>query len=135
MKKITFKAAIVILVAASGSAFGAESPKCKQQTFEKSKIEICLVPGPAFQHDVYTLKADNVLIFALVDDYVEQIELTHTIPDGPALELPLSAQGEKTVKISGGCVPQSKDGAEVARVCNFSWGKKQIVKDVRFEFN
>ncbi|SFM59907.1 hypothetical protein [Rugamonas rubra] len=62
------------------------------------------------------LKADNVFIVALVDDYVEQIELTHTVPDGSALELPLSMQGEKTVKISGGCVPQSKDGAEVARV-------------------
>ncbi|WGG52764.1 hypothetical protein [Rugamonas sp. DEMB1] len=84
---------------------------------------------------MYTLKADNVLIFALMDDYVEQIELTHTVPEGLVLELPLSMQGEKTVKISGGCVPQSKDGAEVARVCNFSWGKKQIVKDVRFESN
>lgn len=27
-----------------------------------------------------------------------------------------------------------KDGAEVARVCNFYWGKYQVVKDVRFEF-
>jgi hypothetical protein len=99
------------------------------------RSEICLVPGAAFQHDEYTLKADNVLIFALMDDYVEQIELTHAVPDGPALELPLSAQGGKTVNIRGGCVPQSKDVAEVARVCNFSWGKRQIVKDVRFEFN
>jgi hypothetical protein len=41
---------------------------------------------------------------------------------------------EKSVTIQGGCVPESKDGAEVARICNFFWGKYQVVKDVRFEF-
>lgn len=93
-----------------------------------------MVPGAAFQHDLYTLKADRVLIFALVDDYSENIELEHTIPDGETIEFPLSKQGEKTIKIRGGCIPESKDGAEVARVCNFYWGKHQVVKDVRFEF-
>lgn len=115
-------------------ALAAEPPQCKQQIVEKTEIEMCLVPGAAFQHDLYTLKADKVLIFALVDDYAEKIEIEHTIPEGLSIEFPLSKQGEKVVKIKGGCVPESKDGAEVARTCNFSWGKHQIVKDVRFEF-
>jgi hypothetical protein len=119
------------------TAFGvqaAEPTQCKQQIIEKSVIEMCLVPGAAFQHDLYTLKADKVLIFALVDDYSENVQLEHKIPDGPALEFPLSKQGEKSVTIKGGCLPESKDGAEIARVCNFFWGKHHVVKDVRFEF-
>jgi len=87
------------------------------------------------QHDVYVLKADNQHVFALMDDYVEKVELSHTIPDGVTIELPLSKQGERTVVIKGGCVPESKDGMEVGRVCNFTWGKHQIVKDARFTFN
>jgi hypothetical protein len=113
----------------------AASPRCVQRPVEKSVIEICLVPGAAFQHDLYTLKIDKVLVFALVDDYAEKVSLEHSIPDGETIELPLSKQGDKVVKISGGCVPESKDGAEVARVCSFVWGHHQIVKDVRFEFN
>ncbi len=116
------------------AANAAEPPQCKQQTIEKSVVEMCLLPGAAFQHDLYTLKADKVLVFALVDDYSENVMLEHTIPEGLSIEFPLSKQGEKTVKIHGGCVPESKDGAEVARVCNFFWGKFHIVKDVRFEF-
>lgn len=121
----------------AGAVFGvqaAEPPKCKQQTIEKSTIEMCLLPGAAFQHDLYTLKADKVLIFALVDDYAEKMQIEHVLPEGPSIEFPLSKQGEKSVTIKGGCVPESKDGAEVARVCNFFWGKHQVVKDVRFEF-
>lgn len=95
---------------------------------------MCLLPGAAFQHDLYTLKADKVLIFALVDDYAEKMQIEHVLPEGPSIEFPLSKQGEKSVTIKGGCVPESKDGAEVARVCNFFWGKHQVVKDVRFEF-
>lgn len=95
---------------------------------------MCLLPGAIFQHDLYTLKADKVLIFALVDDYSENVELEHTIPEGLAIEFALSKQGEKTTKIRGGCVPESNDGAEVAKVCNFYWGKYQVVKDARFEF-
>lgn len=124
----------LFLACAAFSVQAAEPPQCKQQTVEKSVIEMCLLPGGAFQHDLYTLKADKVLIFALVDDYSENIELEHAIPEGPALEFPLSRQGGKSVTIKGGCTPESKDGAEVARVCNFFWGKYQIVKDVRFEF-
>lgn len=115
-------------------AQAAEPPQCKQQVIEKTTVEMCLLPGAAFQHDLYTVKADKVLLVALVDDYAEKVELEHTIPTGPAIEFPLSLQGEKSTKIKGGCVPESKDGAEVARLCNFYWGKHQIVKDVRFEF-
>lgn len=124
----------ILLACFTSGAVAAEPPQCKQQNIEKSVIEMCLLPGAAFQHDLYTLKADKVLIFALVDDYSEKVELEHTIPEGVSIEFPLSKQGEKTIKIRGGCVPESKDGAEVARVCNFYWGKYQVVKDVRFEF-
>ncbi|WP_370679109.1 hypothetical protein [Comamonas sp. GB3 AK4-5] len=112
----------------------AEPPQCRQQTVENSVIEMCLLPGAAFQHDLYTLKADKVMIFALVDDYSENVQLDHVIPEGLTIEFPLSKQGGKSVTIKGGCVPESKEGAEVARVCNFHWGKHHIVKDVRFEF-
>ena len=132
MKKAGFAA---ILVIAGSSAMAAPAQQCRHQKVEQSDIEICLVPDAAFQHDMYTLKADKVLIAAFVDDYVEKVELTHTIPEGLTIELPLSKQGEKVVKISGGCLPESKDGAEVARICNFFWGKHQIVKDVRFQFD
>ena len=132
MKKCLFAA---ILTVATSSVTAAPTQQCRHQKIEQSDIEICLVPGAAFQHDMYTLKADKVLIAAFVDDYVEKVELTHTIPEGMSIELPLSKQGEKVVKISGGCLPESKDGAEVARVCNFFWGKHQIVKDVRFQFD
>ena len=130
MQRLSFFLASCLLAVSAQAA-----PQCKQQTVDKSVVEICMVPGAAFQHDLYTLKANNVLVFALIDDYVEQVELTHTIPEGPAIELPLSQQGEKRVQIKGGCLPESKDGAEVGRVCNFSWGRHQIVKDVRFTFD
>lgn len=133
MKRTLFITALLPWMV-STAVWAAEPPQCQQQTVEKSVVEMCLLPGAAFQHDLYTLKADKTLIFALVDDYVEKVELTHTIPEGMSIEFPLSKQGEKMVKISGGCVPESKDGAEVARLCNFYWGKHQVVKDVRFEF-
>lgn len=129
------RALIVLAGFATSLSAAAATLQCKQQTIEKSVIEICLVPGAAFQHDAYTLKADNVSVFTLVDDYVEKVELEHTIPEGMTIEMPLSKQGEKVARITGGCVPESKDGVEVARVCNFSWGRYQIVKDVRFEFD
>lgn len=131
MKYLT---SLIFFACAAFSAQAAEPPQCKQETVEKSVIEMCLLPGAAFQHDLYTLKVDKVLIFALVDDYSENVQLEHVIPEGPAIEFALSRQGEKSVTIKGGCVPESKDGAEVARVCNFYWGKHQIVKDARFEF-
>ncbi|MDY7546021.1 hypothetical protein ACXX82_10530 [Glaciimonas sp. GNP009] len=116
------------------SAVYAATPDCRQTKIENTEIQMCLTPGDIFKHDVYTLKADKVIIFSLVDDFVENVKLKHTIPDGLTIEFPLSKQGEKSVEISGGCVPVSKDQVEVARVCNFNWGKYQIVKDVRFDF-
>jgi hypothetical protein len=62
------------------------------------------------------------------------VELAHTIPPGLTMELPLSKQGINPIKITGGCVPEIKDELEIARMCNFYWGKWQVVKDVRFEF-
>lgn len=131
MKKALITLSTLLLVS---SAFAAEAPDCRQQKVEQSVVEICLIPGPPFQHDVYTLKLDKKLIFALVDDFAESVSLEHAIPEGPALEFPLSLQGGKSVKISGGCVPESKDNIEVARVCNFHWGRFHVVKGVRFEF-
>ena len=116
------------------STIAAEPSQCKVQKVENVTFEICLQPGASFQHDIYSLKADKVLLFALVDDFSEKVELEHTIPPGVSIEFPLSKQGTPTIKISGGCVPESKDGVEVARNCNFFWGKYQVIKDARFEF-
>jgi hypothetical protein len=124
--------ALVAALTFSTTAFAAE---CKGEKIENSNIEMCLIRGESFQHDIYRLTADKVVIFALADDYVENVTLEHTIPDGLTIEFPLSKQGEKKVKITGGCIPVSENETEVARVCNFYWGKYQVVKDVRFEFN
>jgi len=132
MKTTNYLVGLIALTCSS--VFSAEPPECKQQTVEKSVIEMCLLRGAAFQHDLYTLKADKVLIFALVDDFSEKVEIEHTLPSGPSIEFPLSKQGGSSVKITGGCAPESKDGYEVARLCNFYWGKFQVIKDVRFEF-
>lgn len=132
MKLLSVTALIAVIT--STSVIAAESLECQRQTVENSVVEMCLQHGAAFQHDVYILKADRVPIFALVDDYSEKVELEHTIPPGLSIEFPLSKQGGNSVKIAGGCVPESKDGVEVARVCNFYWGKLHVVKDVRFEF-
>ena len=110
------------------------APQCHKQTVDRLVVEMCMHPGAAFQHDVYTLKADNVLVFALIDDYVEKLELEHAIPEGLTMKLPLSKQDEKVIRIKGGCLPESKEGVEVGRVCNFTWGRHQIVKDARFTF-
>ena len=75
------------------------------------------------------------MFFSLVDDFAEDIRLTHTIPSGPSIEYPLSKEaGTPTVEITGGCKPVSKGDVEVTRICNMYWGKKQIIKDVRFDF-
>ncbi|MYN15940.1 hypothetical protein GTP81_04175 [Rugamonas sp. FT107W] len=133
MKKIKYLAA-AITACLIQTAHASEPAQCQTQTVEKTVFEMCLLPGAAFQHDLYTLKADKVLIAALVDDYAESVQLEHKLLDGPTIEFPLSRQGGNPVSIVGGCVPESKDQLEVARVCNFRWGKVQIIKDVRFEF-
>ena len=129
MKKNIY--ALVLALTFSTTAFAAE---CKGEKIENSNIEMCVIRGELFQHDIYRLTADKIVIFALADDYVENVTLEHTIPDGLAIEFPLSKQGEKKVKIMGGCIPVNENETEVARVCNFYWGKYQVVKDVRFEF-
>ncbi|WP_242107415.1 hypothetical protein [Luteimonas aquatica] len=89
-------------------------------------------PG-AFKHYAFSLEVDGQAIFSLVDDYAENISLVHTVPDGLALELPLSQQDTKTVTISGGCVPVVSDrGTEVVRQCDFTWGKIKIIDGVKF---
>lgn len=133
MKNI--KLLIVFSIMLCTDVFASGQPKCQQQTVENVVIEMCLLSGAAFQHDLYTMKADKTLIFALVDDYSEKVELEHTIPEGITIEFQLSKQNINPIKITGGCVPESANGAEVARVCNFYWGKYQIVKNVRFEFD
>jgi hypothetical protein len=110
-------------------------PECQTQTGANFTALMCLARGQAMQHDLYSLVVDKALIFTLTDDFSEDVHLKHTIPPGPVLEHPLStAAGSNMVEITGGCVPESKDEMEVARVCNFSWGGTQIIKDVRFTF-
>jgi hypothetical protein len=131
MKKYLF---VLTTTIALSSATYAATPDCRKTKVENTEIQMCLTPGENFQHDIYTLKADRVIIFSLVDDFVENVSLVHTIPDGPTIEFPLSKQGEKTISIVGGCLPVSEDQIEIARICNFSWGKYQVVKNVRFDF-
>lgn len=126
-------AAAALLLATAAQA--ASKPQCQSQVVQGSKIELCMNPGSGMQHDTYVLRADSVLIFALVDDYVEKVTLEHRIPEGLTIEFPLSKQGTPTVTLSGGCVPVSQGGAEVARVCNFTWGQHKIITDWRFEFD
>lgn len=122
------------LVLTTQVLYAAEPHQCQQQRMEGSQFEMCLVPAGAFRHDLYTLKVDGVLLLVLVDDFAESVDLAHKVPEGPSLEFPLSRKGENPIHITGGCVPESKDGLEVARICNFLWGKVQIIRDVRFEF-
>ena len=128
---------LVAMTMAVGAQAGVTQQKseCRSERVETSRIEICLIRGAAFQHDLYELHADGALIFSLTDDYVEKVELQHTVPEGVSIEYPLSKQTEKVVKISGGCLPEVKNGLEIARVCNFHWGKHYVVKNQRFEFD
>ncbi|CAN0628498.1 conserved exported protein of unknown function [Burkholderia multivorans] len=122
------------------SAFAA-APRCETQTIGQHTSKICIAEVP-FQHDYYSLSVDNALILSVPDDYIENVSLTHTIPEDAGIEFPLSKQGMPTVTIQGGCLPVSEKqaagdkmvGVEVARVCSFKWGKEQIVKDLRFNF-
>lgn len=119
----------------------AAAPKCQTQTFGQHTSRICITEVP-FQHDYYTLSVDNAVILSAPDDYIENVSLTHTIPEDAGIEFPLSNQGAATVTIQGGCLPVSEKqtagsktvSVEVARVCSFKWGNEQIVKDLRFSF-
>lgn len=133
-EKVTFIVNKIFEQAGAAEFKTKNKSQCHKQTTQGVDMEICLVKGDAFQHDIYTLKSNDTLIFALIDDYVEQVKLEHIIPEGVAIELPLSRQGTKSTQIIGGCVPESKNNTEVARVCNFSWGKLPIINNVRFDF-
>ncbi|NBF12142.1 hypothetical protein GV818_26205 [Pseudomonas sp. Fl4BN1] len=124
---------MVALLLAQG-AQAEQMANCQERQVQGHMAQMCLLPGAAFQHDTYRLVVDGALIFSLTDDFAEEVTLVHRIPKGPALEYMLSRQGQDSVTLKGGCVPVSKDGAEVARLCNFHWGKVQVVKDVRFDF-
>ncbi|WP_397452308.1 hypothetical protein [Pseudomonas sp. NA-150] len=123
-----------VLLSLAPAACASAATKCQEQKVEGHTAQMCLFPGDPFQHDIYRLSVDGQQIFSLTDDFAEDINLMHHLPVGPAVEYPLSNQGGASVAIKGGCVPISQNNAEVARVCNFQWGKYQVIKDVRFEF-
>lgn len=133
---MNIRSVIVLLFFASLSemTWAATKEECRGQKINANKFEICLQRGQNFQHDSYILRLDNSTIFSVVDDFAEDVKLTHIIPSGPAIEFAPSLDGSKTSTISGGCVPVSERNVEIARVCNFNWGNLNIVKDVRFEF-
>jgi hypothetical protein len=116
------------------------SEQCIVKSVDTHNVRICHLDGGMLGHDHYALSVDGELIFALVDDYVEKIVLTHKVPQGLAIEMPLSKSSEPFVTISGGCVPVIKKDTiggmevdvEVARRCNFTWGATKIVDDVEF---
>lgn len=118
--------ALVVLSIFTGVTHAAES-KCQSQTIGVHTSKLCVTQQP-FQHDYYTLWVDAVPVFTLPDDYIENITLTHRIPEDAAVEFPLSRQGTPTVTISGGCSPISEKqelggkmiGIEVGRSCSFN---------------
>ncbi|WP_321784007.1 hypothetical protein [Paraburkholderia sp. J94] len=132
-----------LLFGAVSALAAAPAPRCESQTLGQHTATVCLTEVP-FQHDYYSLVVDKALILTAPDDYIENVSLTHTIPEDAGIEFPLSKQGTPTVTIAGGCVPVSEKqpsssgsgtvGVEVARVCSFKWGNEPIVKDLRFSF-
>jgi hypothetical protein len=125
----------LLLIAMMVPALAFAAPDCREQKVDQTLIEMCRFPGGFFQHDTYVLRADKVTVFALADDFAENVTLNHTVPEAAAVEFALSHQDSKNVLIKGGCVPVSKDQLEIARICNFTWGQKQVVKDVRFDID
>lgn len=124
---------LAILLFALPSIVLAAETKCQERTVSGHHARMCMYDPGMFKHWTFSLEVDGETIFSLIDDYSEKVSLTHTIPDGPALELPLSRQGPATVSITGGCVPVMSDhGAEVARQCDFTWGTLKIIDSVRF---
>jgi hypothetical protein len=114
-------------------AVSVAGTKCQERTVSGHHAKMCMYDPGMFKHWTFSLEVDGETIFALVDDYSEQVSLTHALPEGLALELPLSKQGQKTVSITGGCVPiTSGDGTEIARQCDFTWGSIKIIDAVRF---
>jgi hypothetical protein len=129
MNSFKYFIAILILLPAVSVA----GTTCEERTVSGHHAKMCRYDPGMFKHWTFSLEVDGETIFALVDDYVEQVNLTHTVPEGLALELPLSQQGKKVISILGGCVPViSQSGTEVARQCDFTWGDVKIVDNVRF---
>ena len=123
-------------VVQSSHAAQGNKVDCRIQIVDKDILTMCLHKGDPFQHDHYSLSLNHQLIFHLVDDYVERIELEHIVPTGPSLEFSLSRRASsQRVKILGGCVPVSKNNLEIARKCDFTWGPFQAVRNVWFDFS
>jgi hypothetical protein len=114
-------------------AVAAAKTKCEERTVSGYHAKMCMHNPGMFKHWIFSLEVDGEAIFSLIDDYSEKVSLTHTVPDGPALELPLSKQGTTAVSITGGCVPiSSAKGTEIARQCDFKWGSVKIIDAVKF---
>ncbi len=126
-------ALLLALLLPAGTCAAEDKITCREQTAEGHKAQLCMRDPGMFRHFQFTLTVDGEHIFTLVDDYVETISLTHKIPQGPALEMPLSKQGANETTLSGGCKPVVKGDAEIARLCNFRWGKVEVIKDIRFD--
>ena len=128
-KAMLFAALLLALPAAAP----AGEKKCEERTVSGHRARMCMHNPGMFKHWTFSLEVDGEVIFSLVDDYSEKVSLTHTVPEGPAIELALSKQGSKTVSIVGGCVPVIGDrGTEIARQCDFTWGGVKIIDAVRF---
>lgn len=125
------------------AAPAAASVKCESQNLNGHASKICVNSG-TFSHDYYTLIVDNTVIFTLPDDYVEDIVLSHRVPEDAAVEFPATGttSAGALVKITGGCLPVSEKqsfggkmiGVEIARTCSFQWGDVDVLKDVRLTF-
>ncbi|HEY4146283.1 hypothetical protein [Pinirhizobacter sp.] len=120
----------------------AADPECQSEKIDGVLIEMCLLRGGHFKHDVYLMRSNGIPVFGIADDFVEKVSLIHKLSEGLALEFPFSRGGSDPVEIKGGCAPVTqpfKPGdkliVEVARVCNFTWGARQVVKNVRFSFD
>ncbi|AJK50270.1 putative membrane protein [Burkholderia plantarii] len=127
------------LLGMAGASLAA--PLCQTQTQGSHTSKLCIEQTP-FKHDYYTLWVDDAPVFMLPDDYVENISLTHTVPEDDSNEFPLSRQGMHSVTITGGCRPLVESqgngndavSVETGRVCSFVWGQQALVKDMRFRF-
>ena len=139
MKRFSLVASIMLSIFTD--ATHAAETKCQSQTIGAHTSKLCVTKQP-FQHDYCTLWVDAAPIFTLPDDYIEDITLTHRIPEDAAIEFPLSRQGTPTVTISGGCSPISEKqelggkmiGIEVGRSCSFKWGSVTVLKDLQVRF-
>lgn len=123
---------IILMVSISSKAIAQETQQCYTQEIDSHKSVICLHDPGLFRHWLFSLTVDGQLILNIVDDFVEKVNLTHSIPSGLTMELPLSQGKSGDISLVGGCVPESEKEKEVVRVCNFSWGNAKIIDNIRF---